>query len=122
MKVLFVCSANVNRSKAFEREFKKFYKDHPDKVEIRSSGIYSYSGYGYKLDRTILEWADVVYVMTVAHQMFIEKSYNEFINKVRVIGISDEYDVDDEALIEVINYWHDRVFMKERFKYFKSNI
>lgn len=118
MKILFICSANVNRSKAFEREFKLMYERpkspiNPELIEIRSAGIYSYSGYGYKLDKKILEWADLVFVMTQAHKMFLHKAYSEYLDKVHVIGISDEYDVDDEALKVVIAYWHDTIFKQK---------
>lgn len=108
--ILFVCSANVNRSKAFEREFREILKGKPFK--IRSAGIYSSSGQGYKLDEDVLEWADQVFVMTQAHKMFINKHYSRFLDKVHVIGISDEYDVDNGRLREIIYYWYGKVFKK----------
>ncbi len=100
MNILFVCSANVNRSKAFEREFKELLKNQKE-VKIRSSGIYSYSGYGYKLDEKILKWADRVFVMTQAHKMFIEKVFNDYLSKV---------------LKDVISYWFVKEFLTNHFR------
>ena len=99
-KLLFVCTANLNRSPTFERFFKKYYDK---KFEVKSAGIY----YGYPeiLNEKILSWADKVYVMDLSQELFIKKHYSEYISKVEAVGISDQYNPDDEDLIELIEYW-----------------
>ncbi len=114
MNILFVCSANVHRSKGFAREFTKYLKN--QSVEVRSAGVYAGSGRGYALDKKILKWADKIFVMTQGHKMFIHKVHNEFLEKVHVIGISDEYDIDDESLVEVAKYWYETVFLIKHFR------
>lgn len=113
INLLFVCSANVNRSQAFAREMKKLVKkiDNVD-FEIRSAGLYAYTGDGYQLDPKILGWADKVFVMAMMHKIFVHKKYPEFLSKVEVIGVSDEYDVDSPAIVEVIQYWYHYHFLE----------
>lgn len=112
VNILFVCSANVNRSQAFAREMKKLVKkiENVD-FEIRSAGLYAYTGDGYQLNEKILEWADKVFVMAMMHKMFVHKKYPQYLDKVTVIGISDEYDVDSPELVDVINYWYWHYFL-----------
>lgn len=107
VNLLFVCSANVNRSQAFAREMKRLVKkiDNVD-FEIRSAGLYAYTGDGYQLNEEILKWADKVFVMAMMHKIFVHKKYPQYLDKVTVIGVSDEYDVDSQALVEVIEYWY----------------
>ena len=97
--------ANVNRSPTFERWFKKNTSH-----EVKSAGTY-YSQYGKSLNREILSWADRIYVMDLEQEMFIKERYFEYLDKVRVIGVSDQYDPDSEALIRLIEYWFKKEFL-----------
>lgn len=106
--ILFVCMANVNRSKTFAEWFEK---NKPDEYEARSSGIYSYSQPGYKLDQELLDWADKVYVMDIEQYIFIFNKFHEYIDKVKILGISDQYDYDSEYLKDLIEW----MFYKQRF-------
>lgn len=99
MKILFVCSANTNRSPSFERYFSKHFPKH----EFRSAG--TYYGYPYQVDAEILRWADKVYVMDLSHAKFIYDKYPTYYKKVETIGISDQYDPDSRELIELIQFW-----------------
>jgi predicted protein tyrosine phosphatase len=99
MKILFVCHANVNRSPTWERWFQK----NRPQYEVKSCG--THYGYPTQLSKDSLEWADKVFVMDLEQEVFISKKYPECLNKVEVIGISDEYDPEDERLIELIEYW-----------------
>lgn len=92
--------ANTNRSPTFERYFKKHYDK---KFEVKSTG--TYYGYPERLTEDILEWADIVYVMDLSQELFISRYFPEYVKKVEVIGISDQYNPDDEDLIELIEYW-----------------
>jgi len=99
VKILFVCTCNLNRSPTFEHYFKKNYPNH----EVKSCG--TCYGYPDRLSEKILDWANVVYVMDYSHKLFIQKQFPKKVWKVKVIGISDEYDPDEERLIELIDYW-----------------
>ena len=99
MKILFVCTCNLNRSPSFERYFKKKLPQY----EVKSCG----TDYGYPehLSESLLDWADVVYVMDLSHELYIVEHFSKYKKKVQVIGISDQYDPDAENLIELIKYW-----------------
>ena len=98
-KILFVCACNLNRSPTFEHYFKK---NHPE-LEVRSAG--TLYGYPDMVDEKLLKWANKVYVMDLSQAKFIYDRYREFMKKVEVVGISDQYDPDDEALIVLIRFW-----------------
>jgi predicted protein tyrosine phosphatase len=102
-KLLFVCNANTIRSPTFERWFKKNMKE----FEVRSSG--THHGYPYKLDKELLEWADRVFVMDQSQKLYIHERWPNLIDKVEVIGISDQYDPDEPDLINLIIYWATRM-------------
>ena len=105
-KLLFCCNCNLNRSPTFAHFFNKNYP----KFEIKSCGVYY--GYPEQLNETILKWADKVYVMDLSQELFISQHYPEYLNKVEVIGVSDEYNPDDERLIELIKYWIKKIQMQ----------
>ena len=110
--LLFVCSANVNRSKAFEREVKRLLEAWPPSIiqyNVKSSGCWY--GYPDKLDQNLMDWADKILVMDLSHKIFINKNWPNHLYKIRVIGVSDQYDVDDEELKEVIEYWYQTEFL-----------
>ena len=98
-RILFVCNANLNRSPTFER----YFKDFPG-LEVRSSG--THYGYPYRLNAELLEWADKVFVMDLSQEKFIADNYPLHLEKVNVVGISDQYDTDSPQLIELIEYWN----------------
>lgn len=98
--LLFICMANTNRSPTFERFFKKHYDD---KFEVKSSGVYY--GYPEQLTESLLLWTDKIFVMDLSQELFIKEHFPNHLKKVEVIGISDQYDPDDPALIELIKYW-----------------
>ena len=97
--ILFVCNANVNRSPSFERWTKK----NRPRYNVKSCGCF-YSYYT-PMDEEILEWADKIYVMDLEQETYISRKFHNFLDKVEVIGISDQYDPDETALIELIEYW-----------------
>lgn len=99
MKLLFVCNSNLNRSPTFEKHLKKRFP----KYEIKSAGIYY--GYPYQLNEELMEWADKVFVMDLSQKKHIFYRYRTQYKKVEVVGISDEYDPDDIALLDLIDFW-----------------
>jgi predicted protein tyrosine phosphatase len=98
-KILFVCDAGCNRSPTFARWFEK----NAPNYEVRSAGLYW--GYPDQVNKEVLEWANIIAVMTLKQKKTIHEKYPEVIDRVRVIGIEDVYDPDELALIELIEYW-----------------
>ena len=103
-KLLFVCECNLNRSPTFEKYFKEHYKQ----FEVKSTG--TQYGYPEKINEKLLEWADKIFTMDWSQTKFIKEHYPEFFNKVVTIGISDQYDVNGEELIELIKLWSQEYF------------
>ena len=89
--VLFVCSANVDRSTTAEDYFSAIYPN----LEFRSCGtnksICFQEGSNY-LDEEDLEWADVIYVMQRKHLKAI-KSFSKLklSNKIEILNIPDHF-------------------------------
>ena len=98
-KILFVCAANAQRSPTFANYFEENMKDYA----IASAGIYH--GYPNQVNEEILDWADKIFVMDISQEMFIARRYPEFLNKVEIIGVSDQYSRDSPELKEIIRYW-----------------
>lgn len=99
MKILFICSANTDRSPTFHNWFAK-HTDH----EIKSCGI-SHSSYDSLISEELLEWADKVYVMSLDHEIHISKIFPQYLDKVEIIGCSDQYSFEEPDLIKVVEFW-----------------
>ena len=99
IKILFVCTCNINRSPTFERYFKRNFKEH----DVRSAG--THYGYPYQVNKELLNWADIVYVMDLSQAKFIQERFPDYYPKLEIIGISDQYDPDEPALMELIKFW-----------------
>lgn len=97
--ILFCCAGNTNRSPTFEKYFKSHYKN----LEVKSCGIYY--GYPEQLTEKILLWADKVFVMDLSQELFIKNHFPKYLQKVEIVGISDQYEPDSPELIELIKYW-----------------
>ncbi|MBY0417480.1 MAG: hypothetical protein K2W88_05390 [Pararheinheimera sp.] len=100
MNILFLCTANLNRSKTAEVHFTAKDPTHT----YRSAGL---SEKECRRNRTtlctedLLQWADVIFVMEDAHVRRIEQ-YTEqrFLTKVINLDIPDIYKFAEAALIE----------------------
>jgi len=99
MKILFICMANQQRSPTFENWFKKNRLQY----EVKSCGIAL--GSEIKITEELLKWSDIVFVMDLEQEMYIVRNYNNFLNKVKIIGCSDEYQRDGLDLYRLIEYW-----------------
>jgi predicted protein tyrosine phosphatase len=100
--ILFVCSANKERSKTAEDYFAEKYTD----LEFRSVGtnkkICNQEGTFY-LNEEDLEWADAIYVMEQKHKKEVlrfSKSVNS--KKVKVLNIPDRYTYYQKELLELL--------------------
>lgn len=99
MNLLFICAGNAQRSPTFEN----WFKEHRRQYNVKSTG--TYYGYPERLTTNILKWADKLYVMDLEQEMFIQRKFPEYIEKVSVIGCSDQYPRDSPQLIRLIEYW-----------------
>lgn len=103
MRVLFVCTANISRSRAAEEVFRVLAWSAAGRAghEARSAGI-DVEGPGRQLSEADLEWADVVCVMEPAHEAFIAARWPAAAPKVRVLGIPDVYGPEDLHLRDLL--------------------
>lgn len=97
--VLFVCSANIQRSKTAEDYFKI---KHPD-IQFKSAGTNwkACEKHGSrKLEENLLKEADIVYLMEERHKQIIEKHVStKYSSKFVVLDIPDVYPYGDEKLL-----------------------
>lgn len=103
MRVLFVCTANIARSRRAEEVFRLLVLSAPTRPahEARSAGTRAWEG-ARQLRGVDLEWADLVCVMELEHRAFIENQWPEMLPKVRVLGIPDVYAPADARLTELL--------------------
>ncbi|MDR0332399.1 MAG: hypothetical protein LBI15_02955 [Dysgonamonadaceae bacterium] len=84
-KVLFLCSANIDRSKTAE----DLYKNHPA-LEVKSAGTAPHAI--VRVCDALIKEMDIVLCMTVGHKRFIEQNFSDIISD----KIIDELDVQDD--------------------------
>lgn len=103
MKLLFVCSGNVSRSRTAEEVFRVLTWGVPGRAghEARSAGTDPEPG-GRPLTIGDLAWADIVCVMEPVHEAHIRTCWPEQAGKVRVLGIPDDYDPGDPELQDLL--------------------
>ena len=102
-KVLFVCSANKQRSKTAEDYFSEKYPY----MEFKSAGtnhiICAKEG-TVPLKEDLMEWADKVFLMEEKHLRIIRDYLgNKFFNKMEVLNIPDKYKYYQKELLEELN-------------------
>jgi protein-tyrosine-phosphatase len=99
VKVLFVCRGNVCRSRVGEQIFRVLSwsvggrGDH----DARSAGVDPDPG-GRPVAGRDVTWADVICVMEDEHAAYIRKHWPGQTRKVRILGIPDVYEPDDQEL------------------------
>ena len=102
MNILFICSANKQRSKTAEDYFAQKYPDH----EFSSAGtnikICRQEG-TTELTEDLLRWADRIFVMEKKHLDQIQKhTGSTYYSKITVLYILDVYNYYDPALLKVL--------------------
>jgi len=97
IKILFVCTANIDRSPTAER----IYSNYPE-FEVKSAGISWFAR--IPVTEELIEWADVILCMQDFHKQFIEEEFPDAIaNKtIDYLGVSDIYNYMHPALVEII--------------------
>jgi len=93
--VLFVCTANIQRSPTAENLFQGWH----DRWEAKSAGILP-DPEGTLLTQELIDWADLVLVMETIHAYHTNAHFNCNPNKLRILGIRDRYFRDDPELIQ----------------------
>jgi predicted protein tyrosine phosphatase len=103
VRALFVCTANVSRSRAAAEVFSILTWNVGGGMahEARSAGIRPDAD-GRPLTHDDLAWADVVCAMETEHEAFIRERWPVHATKVRVLGIPDVYMPDDPDLKDLL--------------------
>jgi predicted protein tyrosine phosphatase len=103
-KLLFVCTANIQRSKTAENLFKK-----DNRFLVNSAGVSVHAK--TVLSKELLNWADYVFVMEEWHKKLIQDKFPEINqNKIICLGIPDIYMFDDPELIKLLKQKIKRFF------------
>lgn len=100
--ILFVCSANKDRSKTAEDYFsEKYYNFNFDSAGTNKK-VCNQLGTNY-LDKNQLDWADKIYLMENKHLKAIKEVFgNTHSKKISVLNIRDVYSYGSKELIEIL--------------------
>jgi predicted protein tyrosine phosphatase len=93
-KVLFICTANLQRSPTAERLFQNWNGN----WDARSAGVMPHPE-GNPLTQKLIDWADLIIVMEPIHVEHIHSYFQCPPEKLRVLNIADRYFRDDPELI-----------------------
>ena len=95
LRILFVCSANLQRSPTAEQVFGNF----SDEWQTKSAGIMPSHGRNH-LTQKLIDWADLILVMEPEHAEHILANYKSSGEKIRTLNIPDVYARNDPELIQ----------------------
>jgi len=92
-KLVFICTANIQRSVTAEHLFKN-----DPRFEVRSAGTSPFAK--IKINRDLLEWADYLIVMEKHHRETIKKLFPDIAENKRILclDIPDIYEYMDKEL------------------------
>lgn len=94
--LLFVCTANLQRSKTGEDIFS-------DKYNTRSAGVLcSDTQLTTAINKDLLEWADVVFVFEKDHVLYLKENFPHLDKKVVNLQVPDMYPYKDKELIKIL--------------------
>ncbi len=99
-KLLFICTANVARSRTAEDMLRN-----STQYEVRSAGLKQYQSTGQLVTQELLDWADTIFVMDEAHDhhlTLLRGKFNIKDKKVYILWINDIYPRGDKVLIETL--------------------
>lgn len=100
--ILFVCSANKDRSKTAEDYFSKHYPNLSFDSAGTNKNTCNKLGTNY-ISEEQLDLADNVFVMENKHLKVIKEVFgNTYYNKITVLNINDIYKYGSKELIEIL--------------------
>jgi predicted protein tyrosine phosphatase len=92
--VLFVCTANLQRSPTAENLFRNW----KGQWQTKSAGVMP-EPEGTLLTQELIDWADLILVMEPVHAHYVNTHFKCDPNKVKVLNIADRFFRGDPALI-----------------------
>ena len=93
MKLLFVCTGNLDRSPTAEDLFKGEH-------ETKSCGVSL--GSPVRLSKKLIDWADKIFCMQEIHKEVVLEIEPKAKDKTVVLGIEDSYFRDDPELVKLL--------------------
>jgi len=103
MNILFICSANIQRSKTAEDYFSVKYPDYNFDSAGTNAKICHQEGTNLVNDEMI-QWADTIYVMESKHRKkILEIAVGKTFGKIVVLHIPDRFKYYQRELIEILS-------------------
>jgi len=100
LKLLFICTANINRSRTAE----DILKNSPD-YEVQSAGIIYHPAGGQVVTQELIDWADRIFVMDEnndRHLTSLRNNFNVFDKDAYVLNVPDIYNRGNSVLVELL--------------------
>src|SRR3989344_3074461 len=100
-KLLFICTANINRSRAAEELFFNSSKNEVQSAGFNFCKVNEDRVTGQILNQKLVDWADIVFVMDETndrHLTRLRAGFDVQNKDVVVLGIPDKYDRKDRNL------------------------
>jgi len=96
LKILFVCSGNIDRSPTAEQLFKNY-----EGLEVKSAGTIRKTAPN-PISADLIHWADKIFAMEEEHRRQILRICPEASEKIIVLNIEDRYCRNDPRLIALL--------------------
>ena len=96
-KLLFICKANICRSRTAEDLF-----ENSSQYEVQSAGIKWHENGGQVIGQGLINWADRIFVMEKWQLEYLAVTFDIEGKGITVLNISDIYGRGDENLIKIL--------------------
>jgi len=101
-KILFICSANKDRSRTAEDHFQEVFPEQVFESAGTNQVICDQEGTTY-MSKELLDAATHIFVMETKHQQAITKKFgNAFFQKISVLHIKDHFQYGSKELIHIL--------------------
>ena len=102
MNILFICSANKNRSKTAELFLSEKYKNHTFSSAGTNKKLCFKEGTEFLTEEMLID-SDIVFVMETKHFKLIkENTEGKYSFKIKILNIPDIYEFGDSELKQLI--------------------